>query len=65
MDLFGRRRCKVEHVVLGLAEWLSLKEASLAEDGGEVDVDELDMDTFNKVLAWATAKLKASKAEPS
>ena len=29
----------------------------------EVDVDELDMDTFNKVLAWATAKLKASKTE--
>jgi len=31
----------------------------------EVDVDELDMETFNKVLAWATAKLKASKAEGS
>jgi len=31
----------------------------------EVDVDELDMDTFNKVLAWATAKLKASKTEAS
>mmetsp|Transcript_10733 Transcript_10733/g.28592 ORF Transcript_10733/g.28592 Transcript_10733/m.28592 type:complete len:332 (+) Transcript_10733:64-1059(+) len=31
----------------------------------EVDVDELDMDTFNKVLAWATAKLKASKTEGS
>jgi len=29
----------------------------------EVDVDELDQETFNKVLAWATAKLKASKTE--
>jgi len=31
----------------------------------EVDVDELDMETFNKVSAWASAKLKATKTESS
>jgi len=32
----------------------------------EVDVDELDQDTFNKVMAWASNKLKASnKTEAS
>ena len=29
----------------------------------EVDVDELDMTTFNKVLQWANAKTKAVKNE--
>merc|ERR1719310_1528934 len=31
----------------------------------EVDVDELDMETFNKVLQWAAAKHKVSKNEGS
>ena len=29
----------------------------------EVDVDELDMETFNKVMAWAQQKTKSVKAE--
>ena len=29
----------------------------------EVDVDELDMDTFNKVMAWVAGKTKGVKAE--
>ncbi|KAL3894324.1 MAG: hypothetical protein SGPRY_013840 [Prymnesium sp.] len=31
----------------------------------EVDVDELDMETFTKVLQWATTRLKGSKTEGS
>ena len=29
----------------------------------EVDVDELDMETFNKVMAWAQQKTKSVKNE--
>ena len=29
----------------------------------EVDVDELDMETFNKVMAWAQQKTKSVKSE--
>ena len=29
----------------------------------QVDVDELDMETFNKVMAWAQQKTKAVKNE--
>jgi len=31
----------------------------------EVDVDELDMETFNKVHSWAQSRSKAQKTEPS
>ena len=39
---------------------LSLSRASQVE----VDVDELDMETFNKVMTWAQSKTKSTKEGP-